>query len=397
MATLLAPKGRWSWIALPAAHTIVEAIRFSFPFGGVPLASLAIAQSGGPLLPIVRVGGAVLLTWVTLQLGAALGALGRAEVRRVGSAALAVCAVLLALAYVAPSGRSEGRSISVAFVQGGGPQGTRAIHSDPSLVVQRHLEATALLEPGPDLVVWPENAIDVDVFEGSTVQRAIAAEAERLDATFLVGVTEDTADGSSFVNAQVVVNTDGSVGDRYVKVRRVPFGEYMPFRGFLDSIGAPVDLVPRDALAGDGDAYVDTPVARVAVAISWEVFFGGRGRDGVVKGGELLVNPTNGSSYTGTILQTQQVASSRLRAVENGRWVVQVAPTGFSAFVTPSGEVLQRTSISAQAVRTQLVELRAGRTIYHRLGELPIVFLAALVMLVASLVSPRASRYPHRK
>ncbi len=98
----------------------------------------------------------------------------------------------------------------------------------------------------------------------------------------------------------------------------------------------------------------------MAVVISWEVFFGGRARDGVGHGGQVLLNPTNGSSYTGTILQTQQVASSRLRAIETGRWVVQVAPTGFSAFVTPTGEVLERSSVSEQRVETHSVELREG-------------------------------------
>ena len=126
----------------------------------------------------------------------------------------------------------------------------------------------------------------------------------------------------------------------------------MPLRGLLKALGAPTDLVPRDALPGTEPAVLDLPSGdRLAVMISWEVFFGGRARDGVSHGGTLLLNPTNGSSYTGTILQTQQIASSRLRALENGRWVAQVAPTGFSAFVTPSGDVLDRTGISEQAVR----------------------------------------------
>jgi apolipoprotein N-acyltransferase len=119
--------------------------------------------------------------------------------------------------------------------------------------------------------------------------------------------------------------------------------------------------------------------------ISWEVFFGGRARDGVSHGGTLLLNPTNGSSYTGTILQTQQIASSRLRALENGRWVAQVAPTGFSAFVTPSGDVLDRTGISEQAVRYRTVTLRDGSTIYGRIGEKPVVG-AAIVVVVAGLL-----------
>ena len=58
------------------------------------------------------------------------------------------------------------------------------------------------------------------------------------------------------------------------------------------------------------------------------MFFGGRAREAVKEGGEALLNPTNGASYTGTIVQTQQVASSRLRAIETGRWVVQAAPDG---------------------------------------------------------------------
>ena len=114
----------------------------------------------------------------------------------------------------------------------------------------------------------------------------------------------------------------------------------------------------------------------MAVAISWEIFFGGRVRDGVGHGGQVVLNPTNGSSYTGTILQTQQIASSRLRALESGRWVVQAAPTGFSAFVTPAGTVLDRSGISETAVQTRAVERREGDTWYVRIGDKPVVAVA---------------------
>ena len=391
VAVALVPAGRGWWYALPAAITLVEALRFCFPFGGVPLASLAISQVAGPLAPIARVGGAVLLTWVTLQLGVGLGLLTSAARRRTGMAALGATAVVLAGAVVAPSGSPTGTTIEVAFVQGGGPQGTRAVNTDSRVVVERHLEATRSLEPGPDLVVWPENVIDVATFTESVELTEVAAEAARLGAPVLVGITEDVPGEDAFLNAQVTVLPDGTVSSRYDKVRRVPFGEYMPLRGLLGALGAPVDQVPRDAKAGTTPGYLDTPIGRVGVVISWEVFFGGRARDGIGKGGLFIVNPTNGSSYTGTVLQTQQVASSRLRAIENGRWEVQVSPTGFSAFVTPTGEVLQRTGVSERAVRTQEIELRTGRTLYNRLGDLPFVALAAVAGLVASLSGRRRS------
>ena len=392
-ALAIIPAGRWRWVALPAALTVAEAIRFSFPFGGAPLASLAISQVAGPLAPLARIGGPLLLTWATLMVGVGLSMLWeRRDWRPV--LAIAPVAVLLAIAFVAPDGTPTGRTIEVAFVQGGGPQGTRASNTRARDVVERHLAATRTLAPGPDLVVWPENVIDVARFETSVERDEVAAEAERLGVPIIVGITEEAVGRDAFVNAQVVVLPDGTISSRYEKVRRVPFGEYMPMRGLLKSLGAPVDQVPRDAVAGTGPAYLDTPEGRVAVVISWEVFFGGRARDGVGKGGLFLINPTNGSSYTGTVLQSQQVASSRLRAIETGRWLVQVSPTGFSAFVTPDGDVRQRTGVSEQAVRTEEIELRDGSTIYVRIGDLPIVGLAALVLLASWIVLRRSPGSP---
>ncbi len=130
---------------------------------------------------------------------------------------------------------------------------------------------------------------------------------------------------------------------------------------------------------------------RLAVVISWEVFFGGRAREGVKNGGQAILNPTNGASYTGTIVQTQQVASSRLRAIETGRWLVQVSPTGFSELVTPDGDVIDRTAVSERAIVRGTIELRTGRTWYVNLGDAP--FIAALVLVFGgSWVGARRER-----
>ena len=225
-----------------------------------------------------------------------------------------------------------------------------------------------------DLVVWPENAIDVDDFSTSRVRDKIVTEADRVGALFAVGVTEDA--GNNFTNAQIVVDRRGNELSRYDKVRRVPYGEYVPLRSLLESLGAPVNRIPRDAVAGSSRAVIEVPrgsdKVTLAVAISWEVFFSGRVDDGVSFGGEIVLNPTNGSSYTGEILQQQQVATSQLRAIESGRYVVQAATTGFSVFVDPDGHVLQRIPIGKQAVIFQDIPLRTGRTPYSYLGDMSI-------------------------
>ncbi len=400
LATALTPAGRWRRLCLPAALTLAEAVRFMFPFEGVPLASLGISQAFSPLGQTARLGGVILITWLTFLAGSALSAAWERSWRQ---AALLVAApiLLVVIGVVAPAGHDTGRTLTVAAVQGGGPQGTRAIDTEPREVFERHLDATRTINRAVDLVVWPENVIDLSdaPFADSPERSEVAAEAARLDAPFAVGVTEDVGP-DHFTNAQIVVTPDDRLTSRYDKVHRVPFGEYMPLRGLLKALGAPTDLVPRDAIAGSKPAVLDLPSGeRVGVAISWEIFFGNRARDAVRHGGGVLLNPTNGSSYTGTILQTQQIASSRLRALETGRWVVQVAPTGFTVFVTPDGAVLDRTGISERAVRIHTVSVRGGTTIYTYLGDLPIIVVAAITWLLGMVLAraPRSGPSPARR
>ena len=378
----------------PVAHILIEVLRMCVPFGGVPLATLGIAQVGGPLHRVASIGGVILLSWLTWQVGALLAKRPRdfSVDRQHRRLLWSLCLLVLVGSYFAPRGSNTGRDFHVVAVQGGGPQGTRAINTDPRDVVDRHLAATSTIindSADPiDLVVWPENVIDVVDFESSVEAQEIGLEAARIGAPFAVGITEDL-NREHFTNAQVIVTNEAEVVDRYDKVRRVPFGEYMPMRSFLKSLGAPVDQVPRDALAGTGRAILDVPTSmgseRIGVVISWEVFFGGRAREGVKDGAGFIINPTNGSSYTWTVLQSQQVASSKLRAIETGRWVVQVSPTGFSAFIDPEGHVHERTGVSEQKVISHTISVRTGKTMYVALGDKPWVALIALVFLVGIL------------
>lgn len=388
----------------PLAHASVEALRFSWPFGGVPLASLAISQAQSPVVSLVRVVGVVGVTWFVWQ-GATYLAVRKRRFIAMSFAALVVVAV-------APTGRpvDDSPMVRVAVVQGGGPQGTRAINTDPRIVHLRHLDMMQTITPADkvDIAVWPENVVDVADFATSTEFAEIAKEAKRLGVPVLVGVTEDAGPGR-FTNKQIVVRADGSLGDGYDKVRRVPFGEYIPMRGVLRAIGAPVDQVPTDAVSGTSRALLEVPLddptisgdavgtVRVATAISWEVFFAGRVNEGVEDGATLVINPTNGSSYRGTILQTQQLASSRVRAIESARYVVQAAPTGFSGFISNGGDVVSRTRIGEAAVIIADVPLRTGRTWYSRLGDAPVIIALLGAFALVSYRSRNRGGEPTRR
>jgi apolipoprotein N-acyltransferase len=377
-AVALVPPGPGRRVALPGAVALAEGIRWAFPFGGVPLATLPQGQAGGPLAEVVRVAGPLLLVMITVVAGQALAAAVRRDHR---TAAVGTAAVVFAMlvAVLAPTPTAVGE-LDVAVVQGGGPQRTRDTAASRPIVFQRHLDASELVDTPVDLVLWPENVVHVGRdFDTSEYPPQLADLARRLDTTLVVGVVE-TADNGLFHNFVAVFDPSGDVVDRYDKVRMVPFGEMTPFRGLLERIAGDT-IVSSDAIPGTTPAVVDTPVGPLSVAISWEVFFAGRVREGVELGAEVVLNPTNGASYWLTMVQSQQVASSQLRALETGRWVVQAAPTGFSAVIDPDGTVRQRTAVSEQAVLHATIERRSGNTWAVTLGDrVPLAGAALLVL-----------------
>ncbi|HZM30432.1 MAG TPA: apolipoprotein N-acyltransferase [Acidimicrobiales bacterium] len=376
------------WLALPGAIALTELLRWSWPFGGVPLSSLAVGQVDSPLAPVLRVGGALLLVEITVIAGVALAAALRRRWLATGVAAAVVLAAV-GLAAVAPRGH-EVATLRVALVQGGGPQGTRAWNTDERKVFERHLEASQAVDTPVDLVLWPEDIVDVDTLDTAVEGEELADLARRLDATLVAGVVEDAGE-DHFLNASVAYDGAGEIVDRYDKVHRVPFGEYVPLRTLLEPFGGE-SLTSRDAVVGEQPAVLDTPAGRLSVAISWEIFFGDRVREGVERGGEVVLNPTNGSSFSGTLVQTQQVASSRMRAIESDRWLLQVAPTGFSAVIGPDGRVHERSAVSEQVVLHDTVGRRTGTTLYTRWGLAPALAVAVAGLVAGWLV---ARRRPH--
>jgi len=345
----------------------------------VPLSSFAVGQVASPHAPVLRVGGALLLVEITVIVGVTLAAALHRRWLPAGIG-LACVAVLMVAGLLAPRGEAvEGGEIDVALVQGGGEQGTRAEDTDERQVFEVHEEASRTIETPVDLVVWPEDVVDVEGPIGESREGEELADLARdLDAPVIAGVVE--GDGPEhFRNASVVFDADGDITSRYDKVHRVPFGEYVPLRSLIENFAGD-SLTSREAVIGEAPAELDTSAGPLSVAISWEIFFGDRVREGVERGGEVVLNPTNGSSYRGTLVQTQQVATSRMRAIENGRWVLQAAPTGFTAIIDPDGKVHQRSAVSEQTVLQGTVERRTGTTLYTRLGLLP-AWIVALVSL----------------
>jgi len=402
VAALLTPPHHGRAPAFVAANTLAEAVRMTWPFGGLPVGGVFLGQADGPLLVVARVGGPLLLTAAVWTGGVAVATMVAGARRRAGAPRPGRGAVVLAglagvavVASLCPDGGAPVRTVTAAAVQGGGRRGTSMEEVAPSTVFSAQLAAMRpLAAPGraPQLVLWPENVIALDgPLAGSPQGATVRALARSLHVTLVAGVTEPVGT-TRFRNEVVVWAPSGRIVATFEKVHRVPFGEYIPYRSFFAHL-ANLSGVPLDAIAGHATGLLRTPVGPLGVLVSFETFFAARSRTSVRAGAEALVVPTNTTSYADSQMPAQELAADRVQAVETGRDLLQASPTGFSAAVSNDGAVRARSSLGrAQVVRTSL-PLRRGDTVYDHLGDMPVLIVAGVALVAGWSRSRRARRH----
>ncbi|SEL69053.1 apolipoprotein N-acyltransferase [Blastococcus sp. DSM 46786] len=402
------------WAA--ALWVAVEAVRGRFPFGGFPWGRLGFSQTEGPLLAFAAYGGvplvgfAVALTGTLLAaaLLAAVSARTRARRLRRTSAALAgALAVPLvgALAWLPLPGESltaGGPTTTVAVIQGDVPRAGLDFNAQRRAVLDNHVQQTLELadevaagrQPRPDVVLWPENSSDIDPYRNADAAAQIQRAAEAVGAPVLVGAVVG-GPGEFISNTAIVWSPEEGPGQTYVKRHPVPFAEYVPARDFFRLFSEKVDLVRRDFAAGDEVGVLDVAGIRLGDLICFEVVYDGLVRDVVDGGAGMLVVQTNNATFGHTHESAQQLAMSRVRAVEFGRTVAVAATSGISAVVAPDGTVVRSSELFEPAVFVEEIAQRDDRTIAQRLGVVPEALLTALglgAVLQAVLRRRRATR-----
>lgn len=312
------------------------------------------------------------------------------------AASLTVSGYAVALPVTGPTAQFLG-------VQGNVPRAGLDFNAERRAVLDNHVAATVRAQrettagraPRPDLVVWPENASDIDPLRNADARSLIEQTVSTVDAPMVVGgLLEEPAPGLS--NVALLFEPGRGNTARYVKQHPVPFAEYIPNRAFWRRLSSQVDLVRRDMVAGDRTGVFSTAGAngeriQAGLAICFEVAYDALMRDAVEQGANVLIVQTNNATFGFTAESAQQLAISRIRAMEFGRSVVHVSTVGQSALIRPDGTVLQSTQLFTQAVVRGALPLRQERTVATRLGQLPeqVAALALAGLLGGSLLSGR--------
>jgi len=378
------------WIA--ALWVAQEALRSRVPFGGFPWGRLAFSQADAPLARLASLGGAPLVTFAVALSGALLAYVVMAAVCRNSlRAALATtaCVFVVAGGFLLPLSESTGRSVRVAVIQGNVPRLGLGLDAQRQAVLRNHVTATVELADRvragkvrrPDLVIWPENSSDIDPFTDPPARALIDAAVAAIGVPVLVGAVID-GPGAKVSNVGIVWDPRTGAGERYVKRHPVPFGEYIPFRRISRHFSDKVDLVARDFAVGNRPGVLDIGPTQVGDVICFEVAYDGIVRDTVTHGAEVLVVQTNNATFGRSAETHQQLAMSRIRAIEHGRAVLVSATSGVSAVIEPDGHVVDRSDVFTQDVLVESIVLSNTRTLATRVGALP-----EWLLIIATLVA----------
>jgi apolipoprotein N-acyltransferase len=381
-----------SALAVSAAWTAIDWIRGMWPLGGFTWSSLGTSQVGDrALLPLASVAGVWGLTFVVVLVNAAIATAiarrGRGAVR----AGLAIAAaVLVAAPALLPPARPMGAPVSIALVQVDvrGPAGVSPVEED-LLVAQRNIDVHRSIgaDPDrPDLIVWGEGALDPGALADQQTMSEVRGAIASVGVPTLAGAVVNDPDGSQHTSA-LAFDGSGTLVDRYDKVHLVPFGEYVPFRSRLSWIGA-IGQIPVDRVPGESVHTISQPgVPPYGTPICFENAFPDIPRAFVRDGAAFLVVPVNNASYGFTAAAAQHLQMSQMRAVETGRWVVDAAVSGISAFIDPTGAVTAHTELFETTILRGQVASSSSETAYVRFGDW--VPVASLAVIGVGLLFPR--------
>jgi apolipoprotein N-acyltransferase len=422
-ATALTSRLRFWPVWTAALWVADEALRGRFVLDGFPWGRLGFSQTEGPLLALAAYGGVPLVSFAVALVGALLAAatLALVRARRASGTAgergralragallvVAVLAVPLAgmLAWLPLPGSSltaGGPTATVAVIQGDVPRAGLDFNAQRRAVLDNHVQRTLELadavaageEQQPDVVLWPENSSDIDPYTNADAARQIDRAAEAIDAPILVGAVVE-GPGEYVSNTAIVWDPEDGPGDTYVKRHPVPLAEYVPARSFFRFFSDKVDLVRRDFVAGDEVGVLDVGGVRLGDLICFEVVYDGLVHDVVEGGAGMVVVQTNNATFGYTDESAQQLAMSRLRAVETGRTVVVAATSGISAIVAPDGSIARSSELFTPDVFVEDIAQRSSATVAQRLGAGPEWALTALgtgALVVAAVLRRRARR-----
>lgn len=377
------------WLCVPLAWAAIEYARTflltGFPWNLVATALIdytsliQIDRFGGPYLvgALVVLPSAIAAWWITQRpapIARVLvgGALGILLLVWWGTG-------LVASKLIARPNAST--PVTAALLQPNITQEMRWDAANVAAIYQRMIAMTIdAARNGAKVVIWPESTVPLSYTETPEFREEIEALSKQFDIDIILGsVATDPARPNRLWNSAFLASGGVTIG-HYDKIRLVPFGEYVPLRKVLFFAEKLVHAVGEFEF-GTNDFPLGGKL-KYGPAICYEIVYPQITRSQIRNGADVLVTITNDAWYDGTSAPEQHLAQARLRAIEGDRYLLRAGTTGISAFVDPTGRVLESIPMGREGTIYAKFQPRTGMTPYVRFGDW-FAWGASVVVLIA--------------
>ena len=349
------------------SYVSTELLLRTVPFTGFGWTRLSFTQVDSPLAVIYPIGGVALVALVLALVSSA---------RKFRS--LVIAALIPAVCWFIPTNVQNEEPISIALVQGGVVNLGLDFNSKPQEVFKRHLDQSiSSIKPNEvDLIIWPENAVDVDVNTNPQVNDSIKNLSTILNTPILIGAVTKSIDGPK--NQSILYNS--AKGQIYTKRYLTPFGEYLPLRSVAEKVSKYSSQI-TDFKAGEQNTVFDVNGNKFNTLICYELIndiFVAEARN------DFLVVQTNNATFGDTNQLDQQLNIARVRALESAREIAYVSTTGTTSFISPQGKILSSLDKFKPATLKSQLNATQGLTYRQSFGHLvePLAMIVLLGLLL---------------
>lgn len=348
--------------------TLFENIRDSFPFGGFGWLQYGMAFIDTPLSVFHRVLPQLLMTLLVLATSAFIG-LGVLNVltKRYLQVFAAGTVLLSFLSFLHLVEISRDDTFTVVAVQGGVERYGLGVLGDRTEVLKNHIEVVKENSNAinkADLVVWPENSLDVDPKIDSAAAELLNQIDEMITPPILLGAVLSPTNES---RSNTSLELDNGVSEIYTKQRLVPFGEFLPYRDFVSSVTGRASLLPFDFIPGDKSGMWQRDGLQVSIGICFEVADSQIVHENI-NNSDLVLIQTNNATYQFSNQSEQQLIYAKIRSIETSRPLISVSTSGISALIS-EGDVLQSIPKGEKDIMVFNVNNYSGQTIASRLAN----------------------------
>ena len=277
---------------------------------------------------------------------------------------------------------ATGKQQQVALIQLNIPQELKWKSSQRPKTIDL-LKSMTELHLEKDVIFWPETAVPFFYNSAKPLLRQFGQQAENANASIVTGIPYSGWDSET--KSTVIHNSVIAIGNGegiYHKQKLVPFGEYVPMQQVLRGLIAFFDLPMSNFRKGAGDQdLLNVNGFRVSPFICYEVVYPDFVADRSI-GSDYLLTISNDAWFGASIGPLQHLQLARIRALENGRYMVRATNNGVTAIINAKGQIEEQIPQFSQGILEGTVRIYEGETPFSRFGSLPIQILCILTLII---------------